>query len=99
MSKGRHWELTGGSSGYYKIKVASPTTASEPYTAECNDIIEALEMTFAEGNCFKALWRLAAARLGNGKPGTTARYDSEKIVFFGHRILDRAIQADQKATR
>lgn len=99
MTKGRHWELTGGSSDYYKVLVASPTTAPEPYTAECNDIIEALEMTFAEGNAFKALWRLAAARLGQGKPGTTARYDSEKIVFFGHRILDRAMQADQKGKR
>jgi hypothetical protein len=99
MTKGRHWELTGGSSDYYKVLVASPTTASEPYTAECNDIIEALGMNFAEGNAFKALWRKAAARLGNGKPGTTDRYDSEKIVFFGHRILDMAIRDDQNGKR
>jgi hypothetical protein len=92
----RHWRLTGGSSDYYKIEVSSPTTGSQPYVAECNDIIEALGMNFAEGNAFKAVWRKAAARLGNGKPGTTDLYDSEKIVFFGLRLLDMAKSAEQK---
>lgn len=79
--------LTGGSSGYYKLHIASPTSGGPAYDTECNDIIEALDMNFAEGNAFKALWRIAADRAGRGKPGTTALYDSEKVVFFGQRLV------------
>lgn len=62
---------TGGSSDYYKVTIKFPTnTFGLPYTAECNDIIEALGMNFAEGNAFKALWRRAAQRtLGLRKAG------------------------------
>ena len=84
-------KLTGGSSGYYTVKVERPTTkGNPPYIAECNDIIEALGMTFAEGNILKATWRTAAARMDNGKQGTTALYDAEKIVFFGDRLVVQA---------
>lgn len=86
----RHWQLTGGSSDYYKVMVTHPTTGPSQYMAECNDIIEALDMNFAEGNAFKAIWRRAAARKGNGKAGTTALYDAEKIVFFGGRLVEQA---------
>jgi hypothetical protein len=80
--------LTGGSSDYYKVYItgADTTSGGNGYMAECNDIIEALNMNYAEGNAFKAIWRIAAARKGNGKPGTTALYDSEKVEFFGHRL-------------
>jgi len=81
--------LTGGSSDYYKVAIDKPTSGGEPYMAECNDIIEALEMTFAEGNILKAVWRIAAARHGNGKDGVTALYDAEKIVFFGQRLVEQ----------
>jgi hypothetical protein len=84
MSKSK---LTGGSSSYYKVPVDRPTSGGEPYLAECNDIIESLNMSFAEGNILKAVWRIAAARQGNGKQGTTALYDAEKIVFFGQRMI------------
>jgi hypothetical protein len=81
-------QLTGGSSDYYKVPVTHPTTPENlPYVAECNDIIEALDMRFAEANIFKAIWRRAAARLGNGKTGTTGLYDAEKMVFFSMREL------------
>jgi hypothetical protein len=80
-------KLTGGSSDYYVLHVASPVRGGPPYTAECQDIIEALKLSFNEGNILKALWRRAAARLGNGKPGTTSRYDAEKMVFFSEREL------------
>lgn len=83
-------EYTGGSVGYYKVWVESPTTATtEPYMAECNDIIEALGMNYSEGNAFKAIWRKAAARtLGMSKKGyTDGLYDSEKVVFFGERMV------------
>lgn len=81
-------EHTGGSSSYYTVKVETPTTPySLTYTAECNDIIEALGMTFAEGNAFKAVWRTAAARQGKKKKGNNAVYDAEKVCFFGERML------------
>jgi hypothetical protein len=84
-------KLTGGSSDYYKIDVAKPTSGGIPYTAECNDIIEALNMEFDVANIFKAAWRVAALRQGRGKPGQgSAVYDGEKIVFFGNRIIERA---------
>jgi hypothetical protein len=86
-------EHTGGSSSYYKVLVVNPTTLTEPYEAECNDIIEALEMNFAEGNAFKAVWRKAAARLGKQKKGNNALYDSEKIEFFGHRLVVQETKA------
>ena len=84
-------EHTGGSSSYYTVKVESPTTKWKlPYEAECNDIIEALNMTFAEANTFKATWRTAAARQGKKKKGNNAVYDAEKCVFFSGRMLVKA---------
>lgn len=83
-------KLTGGSSDYYKVTVERPTSGGDPYVAECNDIIESLNMTFAEGNIFKAVWRRAAAKQGNGKPGNSAQYDAEKIVFFGQRLIEQS---------
>ena len=94
-------EYTGSSVSYYKIHVARPTTADKPYDAEANDIIESLGMTFAEGNAFKAIWRLCAARKGLSKQGyTDAVYDSEKVVFFGKRMVEaaRAERDDAKKT-
>lgn len=84
-------QYTGSSSNYYKVYVKHPTTLPEPYEAECNDLIEALQMTFAEGNAFKAIWRKAKARQGVKKKGyDNGVYDSEKVVFFGERMLIEA---------
>lgn len=82
-------EHTGKSVSYYQVDIKAPTTKGRaPYTAECNDIIEALGMNYAEGNAFKALWRKAAARtLGKAKAGNTALYDAEKVEFFGARLV------------
>lgn len=89
-------QYTGGSSDYYKVFVKHPTTLAEPYEAECNDIIEALDMTFAEGNAFKAIWRKAKARQGVQKKGyDNGLYDSEKVVFFGERMV---VEAKEKAS-
>lgn len=91
LSQDAKKSLTGGSSDYYKVKVEKPTSEGvEPYTAECNDIIEALELNFAEGNILKALWRRANARKGNGKEGfEDGKYDAEKMVFFAQRELTK----------
>lgn len=81
--------LTGGSSDYYKLEIGRPTSGGSPYVAECNDIIEALGMNYAEGNTLKAVWRHAALRQGRGKPGSTLKYEAEKIVFFGERLVEQ----------
>jgi hypothetical protein len=82
-------EYTGGSVNYYRVAIDNPTMEGvDPYTAECNDIIEALNMNYAEGNAFKALWRRCAARLGKSKKGyTDGLYDAQKVVFFGERLV------------
>lgn len=94
-------ENSGGSVDYYQVHIESPTTAGrDPYTAECNDIIEALGMTFAEANVFKALWRSAAARtLGKLKANNDAVRDAEKCVFFSQRVLVQATRAAALASR
>lgn len=82
-------EKSGGSVDYYQVRIEKPTTKGRAvYTAECNDIIEALGMNYAEGNAFKAIWRSCAERtLGKKKAGGNAVYDAEKVVFFGERML------------
>lgn len=86
-------EYTGGSVSYYRVAIANPTSPDvQPYTAECNDIIEALGMNYAEGNAFKAIWRRAAAQnLGLAKQGyKDGLYDAEKVEFFGGRLVAQA---------
>lgn len=90
VTSGGNGEHSGGSVDYYKLRIEHPTHMAEPYEVECNDIIEALQMDYAEGNVFKAIWRTAAARMGKHKRGHDAKYDAEKIVFFGQRLLERA---------
>lgn len=88
--KGSTPEYTGGSASYYKVRVTNPTSGGSAYTAECNDVIEALDMNYAEGNAFKALWRMCAARQGKAKRGyTDGVYDAEKVVFFGERLIEQ----------
>lgn len=79
---------TGGDTNYYVVRVDSPKRLA-PYTAEAEDIIEALGMTFAEGCAFKAIWRSCAARSSGVKkasyPG--GLYDAEKVVYYGQRMV------------
>lgn len=80
--------LTGGRVNYYLARVDHPQREEQPaYQAECEDIIQALGMTFDEGCEFKAIWRTAAARLAQGKPGHSAVYDAEKRVHYSGRSL------------
>jgi hypothetical protein len=66
--------LTGWSSSYYRL----PTGATE-----LQDLIEHKDMNFAQGNIFKAVWRLGE------KTGTSKEYDLEKIIWFAQRELER----------
>ncbi len=82
-------EKSGSDVSYYVVKVGSPKRL-DPYSAECEDIIEALGMTFAEGCAFKAIWRSCAARtLGKRKTGQDEYgvYDAEKVVYYGNRMV------------
>ena len=90
-------EYTGGSVSYYKVRIDDPLSGSDAYVAECNDIIEALGMNYAEGNAFKAIWRMCAARtLGKQKKGyTDGLYDAEKVAFFGARMVEQQRRAQK----
>lgn len=91
---------SGTSASYYRIFIDDPTTKGiPPYWAECNDMIEALEMTYAEANVFKSVWRLCAARLGKTKKGyTDGVYDAEKSVMFSKRMLIKEIKKRESKT-
>jgi hypothetical protein len=86
-------EKSGGDVNYYLVSIPFPKRKEhQPYIAECEDIIEALGMTFAEGCAFKAIWRSCAARtLGKIKAGGSAVYDAEKVVYYGGRMLAQRI--------
>lgn len=94
-------KLSGGKVNYYLVYVAHPQREEQPaYQAECEDIIEALELNPDEANIFKEIWRGANARKHNGKPGHTALYGAEKIKHYAERILRRQkrIAADEAAS-
>ena len=81
-------KLSGSLNNYYLVDVPFPQRESQAgYQAECEDIIEALELTPNEANIFKAIWRSANARKGNGKPDHKAIYDAEKMVHYAQRNL------------
>lgn len=75
---------------YYRVSVSKPIAPDvQPYVAECADIIEALNMTFNEGEAFKAIWRLAASRQGRVKPGSAGmQYDADKVAHYGVRVAE-----------
>ena len=94
MSDGKR--NTGGNVDYYVVPIPKPKRLS-PYTAECEDIIEALGMNFAEGCAFKAIWRRCAARtLGHQKLAYDGgSYDAEKVLYYAGRMVaqDKAMCA------
>ena len=93
-------KLTGGKVNYYLVYVAHPQREEQPaYQAECEDIIEALQLNPDEANIFKEIWRGANARLHNGKPGHTALYGAQKIVHYAGRILRRISRSSQDDTQ
>lgn len=88
-------ELSGGNNDYYLVKIDEPKRLA-PYEAECEDIIEVLQMTFAEGCAFKAIWRSCAARaLGKLKPGAKEDgiYDAQKVAYYGNRMTAQRTKA------
>lgn len=91
----REQQKTGGSVDYYKCHVADPISGGPEYTAESIDIIEALGMTFAEGEAFKAIWRTCTGRMGGAvKADNKALYNAEKVEFFGARMVRAAKRSE-----
>ena len=85
----------GGLTNYYLVDVGYPQRIDKqpPYIAECEDIIEALELNFDEANIFKEIWRTANARKGNAKQGQNDLRAAEKIYHYAGRILKRTIRS------
>lgn len=81
---------SGGLNNYWLVTIDKPQRGGAPYQAEADDIIFALNLTFDEGEAFKAIWRSATARLGYGKPDNTPLYNAQKLVHRAKRILQRA---------
>jgi len=79
-------ESSGGDNDYWLLHIPNPKRLV-PYVVECEDIIEAMEMTFQEGEAFKALFRKCKIRMGNGKPGDSELRCSQKVAHFGKRMV------------
>lgn len=71
----------GSTPGYYGL----PEGATD-----VQDVIEMKQMSWAQGNIFKA-----AYRLGN-KDGTSVEYDLRKIIYYAQRELERREHAHNK---
>ena len=78
--------ISGGSVNYYLQIVPGSRNLSDT-TVEIEDIIEALAMSFAAGNVFKALVRICKLRMDLGKPGSTKIYEVEKVLYYSKRTL------------
>jgi len=75
---------------YYQVLVARPQNPDQngvPYILNCEDMIQALEMTFDEGCETKSLFRRCRARQGFAKAESTAVRDAAKAVHYAKRIL------------
>ena len=86
LARRRTDEASGGDVNYYLVEIAHPRLGV-PYVAEVEDIIEALDMRFCEGNVFKAMVRSAKLRQDLGKPGSSKRYEAQKGVYYAKRIV------------
>jgi hypothetical protein len=82
-------KATGSDVNYYLIEVLHPKFGVV-CVVEVEDIIEFLDMRFAEANVFKALVRLAKLRQDLGKPGSSHMYEAEKIVYYSARTSAKA---------
>ena len=86
-------ENSGGRVNYYLVEVKHPQREDQPaYQAECEDLIEAMELNFDEANIFKEIWRTARARQGTKKEGNSELRAAQKIVHYGKRILRRVMR-------
>jgi len=92
-------ENSGLECDYYWVDIVNPVRGRDTYTAEAQDIMEALNMTFTEGTIFKSLWRKAAERQGKQKLGNSAYRDAQKVKFYGDRLLGIELIKENSADR
>lgn len=86
-------ESSGGRVNYYLARITHPQREDQPpYTAECEDIIDALNLTFDEANIFKEIWRSANERMGVAKAGNNPVRAAQKMVHYAQRILRKALR-------
>jgi len=86
LAKTKQTEITGGDVNYYLINITHPKRL-EPYVVEVEDIIEALNMEFAEGTILKSLIRYCKIKQGLGKPGSSKKYEAEKVEYYAKRLV------------
>lgn len=75
---------------YYECEVdhpQNPLQGGVAYIANCEDIIQALGLTFDEGCEFKSLWRRGRGRKGFVKAESTPVRDATKAVHYAQRVL------------
>lgn len=77
---------SGGDNDYWVANITDPKRL-KPYKAECEDLIELFQMSFQEGEAFKALWRNGQMRIGKGKPDDSHLRNAEKVAHFGSRMV------------
>lgn len=92
MNPASQKESSGLRVNYYLVQVDHPQREEQPaYQAECEDIIDALGLTFDEANIFKEIWRIANERThGKGKEGNNPLRAAQKLVHYAGRILKKA---------
>lgn len=76
-----------------EAKITSDGKATEYYdfptgSVTLNDLIEHKNMSFAQGNIFKAAYRLGQ------KSGIDELYDLHKIIYYAERMINK-IQKEQ----
>lgn len=82
-------KTSGGDVNYYLVDIVG-ARFGVPCVVEVEDIIEALDMRFAEANVFKAMVRSAKLRQDLGKPGSSKRYEAEKGIYYSDRSVAKA---------
>jgi len=84
-------EYTGLSVDYYDLTITKFTHDRHRHQKSIsfclNDVIEALDLNYAQANVIKAQWRIAADKQGKCKKGNNTFYDAEKSCFFSSCVL------------
>jgi len=87
---------SGADNDYWVADITDPKRLA-PYKAECDDIIEFFEMSYQEGEAFKAIWRNGMIRKGGGKPGDSTLRNAEKTHYYGGRWLKQEQRKAKKS--
>lgn len=77
-------ETSGADNDYWIAHITDPKRL-QPCSVECDDLIELFQMSYQEGEAFKAQWRNGMLRIGKGKPGDTHLRNAEKTHYYSGR--------------